>query len=92
MTRARQTISVALLVSSLYLTLQLGLFPLPATVQNEIIHVLPFWFLVTIGAYLLGRLGWGVMTFHDTPDAYKELMAEIPLAKADLQTKGVDVD
>ena len=32
------------------------------------------------------------MTFHDVPEAHKELMAEIDLAKADLRTRGVDVD
>jgi dolichol-phosphate mannosyltransferase subunit 3 len=53
---------------------------------------LPFWFLVTFGAWLLFRLGWGMVTFRDTPDAYAELMDEIKLAKADLRTKGVDVD
>ena len=53
---------------------------------------LPFWFLVSFGAWLLVRLGWGMLTFRDTPDAYAELMEEIQLAKADLRTKGVDVD
>jgi dolichyl-phosphate mannosyltransferase polypeptide 3 len=53
---------------------------------------LPFWFLVSFGAWLLFRLGWGMVTFRDTPDAYAELMDEIKLAKADLRTKGVDVD
>jgi dolichyl-phosphate mannosyltransferase polypeptide 3 len=33
-----------------------------------------------------------MLTFRDTPDAYAELMAEIKEAKADLRTKGVDVD
>lgn len=53
---------------------------------------LPFWALVALGAWLLFRLGWGVLTFHDTPAAYKELMGEIELAKLDLRTKGVSVD
>lgn len=58
--------------------------PLPAQ--------LPFWALVSFGAYLLLRLGWNVMTFHDVPEAHKELMAEIELAKSDLRQLGVDVD
>ncbi|KAK4175103.1 dolichol-phosphate mannosyltransferase subunit 3 [Triangularia setosa] len=92
MTRAQQTISLALLVTSLYLSLYLGLIPLPAVVQEDIIPVLPFWSLVTFGAWLLFRLGWGMLTFRDTPDAYAELMDEIKLAKADLRVKGVNVD
>lgn len=47
---------------------------------------------MTLGAYMLGRLGWGVLTFSDRPDAYKELLAEIDEAKADLRKLGVTVD
>ncbi|KAI1405087.1 dolichol-phosphate mannosyltransferase subunit 3 [Hypoxylon fuscum] len=92
MTRAQQTISIGLLVTSLYLALYLQLVPLPELVQTQIVPVLPFWALVSFGAYLLFRLGWNVMTFHDVPEAHKELMAEIDLAKADLRRIGVDVD
>ncbi|CAJ2504746.1 Uu.00g121400.m01.CDS01 [Anthostomella pinea] len=69
MTRAQQTISIGLLVTSL-----------------------PLWALVSFGAFLLFRLGWNVMTFHDVPEAHKELMTEIDLAKAELRGLGVDVD
>ncbi|KAI1388060.1 dolichol-phosphate mannosyltransferase subunit 3 [Hypoxylon trugodes] len=92
MTRAQQTISIGLLVTSLYLALYLQLVPLPELVQTEIVPVLPFWALVSFGAYLLFRLGWNVMTFHDVPEAHKELTAEIELAKTDLRRLGVDVD
>ncbi|KAI0454146.1 dolichol-phosphate mannosyltransferase subunit 3 [Xylaria scruposa] len=92
MTRAQQTISIGLLVTSLYLALYLQLVPLPELVQTEIVPVLPFWALVSFGAYLLFRLGWNVMTFHDVPEAHKELVAEIELAKQDLRRLGVDVD
>ncbi|KAF1352365.1 dolichol phosphate mannosyltransferase subunit 3 [Delphinella strobiligena] len=92
MTRATQTISIFLLVSSLYLALFLGLVPLPANIQDDIIPVLPFWVLVSFGAYLLFQLGWGVFTFNDVPEAHKELMAEIDEARADLRKKGIDVD
>jgi hypothetical protein len=37
-------------------------------------------------------LGYGVFTFNDVPKAHAELMTEIDLARADLRTKGVDVD
>ena len=53
---------------------------------------LPLWALVSFGAYLLFRLGWGVLTFNDVPLAHKELMGEIDLAKADLRKLGVEVD
>ncbi|KAL2261816.1 hypothetical protein VTK26DRAFT_3259 [Humicola hyalothermophila] len=92
MTRAQQAISIALLVSSLYLSLYLELIPLPAVIQQDIVPVLPFWFLVSFGAWLLFRLGWGMLTFRDTPEAYAELMEEIKMAKEDLRTKGIDVD
>ncbi|PQE20995.1 dolichyl-phosphate mannosyltransferase polypeptide 3 protein [Rutstroemia sp. NJR-2017a WRK4] len=92
MTRAQQTISIGLLVTSLYLALFLELIPLPGKVAEEIVPVLPFWAVVSFGAYLLGKLGYGVFTFNDVPGAHKELMAEIEMARKDLRTKGVDVD
>ncbi|KAI0175454.1 hypothetical protein LQW54_008768 [Pestalotiopsis sp. IQ-011] len=92
MTRAQQTISIALLASSFYLALYLQLVPLPELIQTEVVPVLPFWALVSFGAFLLFRLGWNVMTFNDVPEAHKELMAEIEMAKQDLRGLGVDVD
>jgi len=53
---------------------------------------LPLWALVSFGAYLLFKLGYGVFTFNDVPAAHAELMQEIDLARADLRSKGVDVD
>lgn len=53
---------------------------------------LPFWALITFGSILLFRLGLGVFTFNDVPEAHKELMGEIELAKKDLRKMGVDVD
>ncbi|KAK8191599.1 dolichol-phosphate mannosyltransferase subunit 3 [Phyllosticta capitalensis] len=91
MTRAQQTISIGLLLSSLYLALYLGLVPLSSKVQEDIIPVLPFWALVSFGAYLLFKLGWGVYTFNDVPEAHAELMAEIQQARKELRAKGVDV-
>ncbi|KAK0122655.1 hypothetical protein ONS96_009693 [Cadophora gregata f. sp. sojae] len=92
MTRAQQTVSIGLLVTSLYLALYLQLIPLPTLISEEIIPVLPFWALVSFGAYLLFKLGYGVFTFNDVPQAHAELMKEIDIARADLRTKGVDVD
>jgi dolichyl-phosphate mannosyltransferase polypeptide 3 len=53
---------------------------------------LPFWAIVSFGSYLLFKLGWGVFTFNDVPQAYDELMKEIDEARVDLRSKGVDVD
>ncbi|KAL3410693.1 dolichol-phosphate mannosyltransferase subunit 3 [Aspergillus fumigatus] len=96
MTRAQQTLSILLLVSSLYLVLYLGLVPLNETVQNEIIpvfaHQLPFYGLICFACYLGGRLGLAILTFNDCPEAHKELQKEIEQAKADLRSKNVDVD
>ena len=46
---------------------------------------------MSFGSYLLFKLGWGVFTFNDVPDAYKELQEQIVEARKDLQAKGVDV-
>ena len=53
---------------------------------------LPFWALISFGAYLLFKLGYGVLTFNDVPDAHAELMKQIDQAKTELRKKGVDVD
>ncbi|KAI9789306.1 MAG: hypothetical protein M1833_002430 [Piccolia ochrophora] len=92
MTRAQQTLSIGLLISSLYLACYLQLIPFPAKIQDEVIPVLPFWALVSFGAYLLAALGWGVLTFNDVPAAYSSLMKEIDTARGELKAKGVEVD
>ncbi|EEH19682.2 hypothetical protein PABG_01941 [Paracoccidioides brasiliensis Pb03] len=143
MTRAQQTLSVILLLTSLYLALYLGLIPLNPTVQSEIIPVvrhhslyirrilqlllplltfyvptqirspsvypaiakykltnspsfrhpqLPFYSIMVLGAYLLFRLGWGVYTFNDVPEAHATLQEEIIQAKNELRNMRVDVD
>ncbi|EXJ55593.1 hypothetical protein A1O7_08521 [Cladophialophora yegresii CBS 114405] len=100
MTRARQTISFALLVSSAYLLLALPLLTndspipsiLPTKLQVEIIPVLPIWAIVSLGAYLLGRLGLGVIRFNDTEEAYKELTAQLGAARKSLDNRKVRWD
>ncbi|KAG8626619.1 hypothetical protein KVT40_005564 [Elsinoe batatas] len=92
MTKATQSISLFVLLSSIYAALFLGYVPLPAVIEQEIIPVLPVWAIVSFGAYLLFKLGYGVFTFNDVPNAYKELMSEIEQAKSELRQKGVDVD
>ncbi|KAK5135245.1 hypothetical protein LTR08_005495 [Meristemomyces frigidus] len=92
MTRAQQTLSIGLLVASVYMVAFLGLAPLPAVIQNELIPVLPIWAIVSFGAYLLFKLGYGVLTFNDVPEARAELMREIQEAREELKKKGVEVD
>ncbi|KAF1968813.1 dolichol phosphate mannosyltransferas-like protein subunit 3 [Bimuria novae-zelandiae CBS 107.79] len=91
MTRAQQTISIALLFTSLYLAVFMEVVSFPEKVQKEIVPVLPFWAIVSFGAYLLFKLGLGVFTFNDVPDAHKELVEQIQQARAELSAKGVDV-
>lgn len=53
---------------------------------------LPLWALVSFGAFLLFKLGYGVLTFNNVPDAHAELMGQIDQARAELTKKGVQVD
>jgi hypothetical protein len=62
---------------------------LPPTIQNEIVPFLPFWVLITLAAYLLGRLGLGVMRFKDCESAYTELTGHIERAKMGLDSRNV---
>jgi len=41
---------------------------------------------------MLFKLGYGIFTFNDIPEAYKSLMSEIEVAKKDLRARGVTVD
>ncbi len=47
---------------------------------------------MSFGAYLLFRLGYGVLTFNDVPEAHKELVGQIEQARKELRAMGVDVD
>ncbi|KAF2663732.1 dolichol-phosphate mannosyltransferase subunit 3 [Microthyrium microscopicum] len=92
MTRASQTIAFLVALVSVWLALFLGYIPTSTKVQDEIVPVLPFWSIVSFGAYLLVKLGYGVLTFNDVPEAHKELMAQIESAREELRSKGVEVD
>ncbi|RUO96428.1 dolichol-phosphate mannosyltransferase subunit 3 [Jimgerdemannia flammicorona] len=74
MTRATEALSVLAVLSVLYVAGWFGYIPLPKTVFEEILPVLPWWALVTFGSYSLGNIGFHVMTFGDCPEAYHELM------------------
>jgi hypothetical protein len=47
---------------------------------------------VSFGAYLLAKLGYGVFSFNDVPEAHEELVKQIEQARADLSKRGVSVD
>lgn len=51
-----------------------GIIPVPEIIQDKILPVLPFWFLVSFGSYSLGLLGWGLIKFKDKPEAYDKLL------------------
>ncbi|TQS35809.1 hypothetical protein Golomagni_03757 [Golovinomyces magnicellulatus] len=61
-------------------------------IPRYVITILPFWAIVSFGAYLLAKLGYGLLTFNDVPEAHQELKLEIELARRDLRSLGVDVD
>jgi len=92
MSRATQSISILFALISLYIALFLGYVPVSTKIQEDIVPVLPFWSLVSFGAFLLARLGYGVMTINDVPEAHAELMAQIQQARTELKAKGVTVD
>ncbi|KAL1589010.1 hypothetical protein WHR41_02247 [Cladosporium halotolerans] len=92
MTRAAQHIALLVVLASIYVTAFLGFLPLPDKIQEDVIPVLPFWVIVSFGAFLLAKLGYGVFSFNDVPEAHEELVKQIEQAKADLSKRGVTVD
>lgn len=89
MTKATQSVLAAFVISAVYFALYTGVLPTPALVRTEIVPYLPFWALVTFGAYALASLGWGVFTFKDKEDKYKELLVQIDEAKVFYKEKGI---
>lgn len=93
--------------AQLYLAVFMELISFPEKIQKEVVPVvctfyplrsayidqvqIPFWALISFGAYLLFKLGWGVFTFNDVPEAHAELMSQIKEARTELRAKGVDV-
>lgn len=59
---------------------------------DDILPVLPWWLLVSFGAYSLTSLGLGLVRFHDCPEAYESLLSEISQARDELRNAGVAVD
>ncbi|KAL9617504.1 MAG: hypothetical protein Q9160_007715 [Pyrenula sp. 1 TL-2023] len=64
----------------------------PLKIQIEILPVLPFWAIVSFGAYLMGRLGVGVLKFKNVDSAYEELMGQLEGSRNELGKRGVGYD
>ncbi|KAL7665893.1 Dolichol-phosphate mannosyltransferase subunit 3 [[Candida] zeylanoides] len=92
MTKATETVLAFFALSAVYIALYSGLIPTSEKVQNEIVPFLPWWALVSFGAYALATLGWGVYTFKDKKSKYEELLVQIDEAKAFYEKKGVSLD
>ncbi|KAH8834890.1 dolichol-phosphate mannosyltransferase subunit 3 [Flagelloscypha sp. PMI_526] len=95
MARAHRVAILFFLTTILYISAFLELFSLPfieKDVADQLVPVLPWWLLVSFGSFSLWSLGWGLWTFRDCPEAYKELMSEISEAKNSLRSRGVTVD
>ncbi|KAG0233022.1 dolichol-phosphate mannosyltransferase subunit 3 [Mortierella sp. GBAus27b] len=93
MTRATEAAAFFGITGGIYLALLFQLLPisLPHTVQDFILPVLPWWALVSFGAYSLGNIGYHVLTFRDCPEAFDELQIQIAQAQSDLRSKGVTI-
>jgi len=87
--------SVAAFIAAIYFLILFNVIPLPffnAETTGQIVSLLPWWLLVSFGAYSLWSIGWGLLTLRECSEAYEELLSEIAEAKDDLRTKGVTVD
>lgn len=74
MTKAVDTAIQLSAIVVIYFLFYTGFIPTPAIVQNEIIPVLPWWGLVSFGAYSLATLGWGIFSFKDKKAEYHTLL------------------
>ncbi|SCV67726.1 BQ2448_5337 [Microbotryum intermedium] len=96
MTRQSQLLNSLSTLVMVYTLLYLRIVPLPTfitpKIQDEIIPVLPFNILVTLGSYCLFELGRGIMTFGECNEAQKELMRDIDEARTELKKQGISID
>ncbi|KAI6038988.1 dolichol-phosphate mannosyltransferase subunit 3 [Pisolithus marmoratus] len=95
MARVHRVTAAASVLIVLYLLTLFSIVPVPfvdSSVSEQILPVMPWWILVSFGSYSLWSLGWGLLTFRDCPEAYRELLKEINDAKNELRTRGVSVD
>lgn len=92
MTKITETLLAFFALSAVYFALYSGVLPSSEKFHDDILPFLPWWTLVTFGAYSLGTLGWGILTFKDKEDKYKELLDQIDEAKSFYKEKGIDLD
>ncbi|CAI5759453.1 unnamed protein product [Candida verbasci] len=92
MTKATETGLTLFALSAIYFALTTGVIPTPTKIHDEILPFLPWWALVSFGAYALSTLGWGIVTFKDKEDKYKELVIQIEEAKQFYKQEGIDLD
>ncbi|WFD27534.1 hypothetical protein MNAN1_002532 [Malassezia nana] len=99
MTRATRFAMLAGCATLIYLLFFFHILPVPlitTSVADDVLVTLPWWVLVSTGAYLLFQVGWGLYNFNDTPHAYDELLIadsqDIKAAKDYLRERGVSVD
>lgn len=92
MTKATETGLTLFAISAIYYALWTKLIPIPELLHEEILPYLPWWALVSFGAYALATLGWGIVTFKDKEDKYRELVGQIEEAKGFYKSKGIELD
>ncbi|ORX41294.1 dolichol-phosphate mannosyltransferase subunit 3 [Kockovaella imperatae] len=95
MSKGTQFLTLAIPSIIAYFLAFFHILPIPfvsAETLDLILPVLPWWLLVSFGAYSLSSLGLGLLRFHDTPEAYESLLKEINQAKLELRDAGVTVD
>ncbi|CUM66005.1 uncharacterized protein PRCAT00003659001 [Priceomyces carsonii] len=92
MTRATEALLTLFATSAVYFSIYAGVIPSSEKFHEQILPFLPWWVLVTFGAYSLGTLGWDVLTFKDKKEKYVELLEQIDEAKAFYEKEGIDLD
>ncbi|KAF8549549.1 dolichol-phosphate mannosyltransferase subunit 3 [Imleria badia] len=95
MARAHRVATYACVFILIHLLILFAVLPIPflePDIVDQLLPVIPWWLLVSFGAYSLASLGLGLFTFQDCPDAYHDLLKEINDAKNDLREKGVTMD
>ncbi|KAF9476939.1 dolichol-phosphate mannosyltransferase subunit 3 [Pholiota conissans] len=95
MARAHRVALTAFIITVAYFLTLFDFLSVPlldAAYAEQLLPVLPWWFLVSFGSYCLWSIGLGLVTLRECPEAYDELVGEIAEAKNELRTRGVTVD
>lgn len=56
--------------------------------HKEIVSLLPWYALILLGSYCLGKLGFDLVCFNDYPSEITKLEKDVDEAKADLRKRG----